>query len=388
MKLEKDYCIQSYFGTDYLMPIGQSIGDFKKGLKLNETSSFLVKLLREERNFEEIVGAFTERYEIEANEKEMVCRDLKGITDQLIQAGYVTEGERWEEGGDRKSEFRIGPFQITVDGPENFLHDFLKPFRMDDTDGIKGHQTVVLTGKRQMKHRNGTVLIRNEELLLMDTGERYVFLFPKIREINELHVKKDGEKAVCYYNFCGEENVPELREEIFHAMRFAFLILAERHHVYAVHSASILYRERAWLFSGQSGTGKSTHTALWKKNFGTPFLNGDLNLIGIEEGRPVVYGIPWCGTSETYVKENYLLGGIVFLRQAQYDKADEPEKDEAAVLVMNRMIYPAWTEETLEEAGGFAEKVVETAGIYRLRCTKNDSAAEVMKEKIDQKKGK
>ena len=35
--------------------------------------------------------------------------------------------------------------------------------------------------------------------------------------------------------------------------------------MFALHSASLLYLEKAWLFSGPSGMGKSTHTALWKK---------------------------------------------------------------------------------------------------------------------------
>lgn len=46
---------------------------------------------------------------------------------------------------------------------------------------------------------------------------------------------------------------------------------------------------------------------------GTPLLNGDLNLIGEENGQFFVYGIPWCGTSGICTTEKQRLGGIVLL---------------------------------------------------------------------------
>lgn len=66
--------------------------------------------------------------------------------------------------------------------------------------------------------------------------------------------------------------------------------------------------------------GKSTHTALWHELFGTPYLNGDLNLLGFEDGHITVYGIPWCGTSEIFTTEQYELGGIVLLGAGLADR--------------------------------------------------------------------
>ena len=69
----------------------------------------------------------------------------------------------------------------------------------------------------------------------------------------------------------------EEQDSLFLAIRPVFLFLAQKKGMFVLHSASLLYLEKAWLFSGPSGMGKSTHTALWKKLFDTPFLNGDLN---------------------------------------------------------------------------------------------------------------
>ena len=152
--------------------------------------------------------------------------------------------------------------------------------------------------------------------------------------------------------------------------------------MFALHSASLLYLEKAWLFSGPSGIGKSTHTALWKKLFATPFLNGDLNLIGKEGEKFVVYGIPWCGTSKIFTTEKKELGGIdIPVRQEFVDTLTEEQK---TLRVMQRMISPPWTAELMVKNLKFAEAVAKEKPVYFLRCTKNDTAAETIRRQIEE----
>lgn len=168
-------------------------------------------------------------------------------------------------------------------------------------------------------------------------------------------------------------------------MRFAFLVAAQNKDLFVVHSASILYRDKAWLFSGSSGTGKSTHTALWHELCNTPFINGDLNMIGIKDGKALVYGLPWCGTSGIYTNEEYELGGIIFLKQNSKDIVQYPTKAESVIMLLQRIITPLWTSEMLEKSVDLAKSFVQLTDIFKLYCTKNISAAEVMKEAIDER---
>ena len=66
----------------------------------------------------------------------------------------------------------------------------------------------------------------------------------------------------------------------------------------------------------------------------TPVLNGDLNILGIKDGMPCVYGLPWCGTSEIYTTTTYPLGGIVFLKQAPFNRVDFLSLDEQALCLV------------------------------------------------------
>lgn len=145
--------------------------------------------------------------------------------------------------------------------------------------------------------------------------------------------------------------------------------------------------------------GKSTHTNLWKEQFGTEIINGDLNLIGWNSGKqdssgqnvnklgskghPIVYGMPWCGTSGIASTKSYPLGGIVLLGRSDNDHFESLTNDQKIVRVMQRMISPVWTEDMLEANLKCAAKLAKEVPIYYLLCTKEPSAAYVMKARID-----
>ena len=247
-------------------------------------------------------------------------------------------------------------------------------------------------------HPNGKTLIRNEELVVCENEQGYIILFPSMNQIREAHMTSDGRFAQIYVNGLDKEKT---KEELFHAIRHFFLFFAQRQGFFAIHSASILYRDQVWLFSGHSGMGKSTHTNLWKEQFGTEIINGDLNLIGwsngeqtnigqsvdkpCSKGHPIVYGMPWCGTSGIASTKSYPLGGIVLLGRSDNDHFEPLTNDQKIVRVMQRMISPVWTEDMLETNLKCAAKLAKEVPIYYLLCTKEPSAAQVMKAQIDQK---
>jgi hypothetical protein len=85
----------------------------------------------------------------------------------------------------------------------------------------------------------------------------------------------------------------------------------------AVHSSCIVYNEKAVLFLGESGTGKSTHTRLWRESIqGASLLNDDSPIIRVEDGIVWAYGSPWSGKTPCYKTEKYQIKGCVRLSQA------------------------------------------------------------------------
>lgn len=274
--------------------------------------------------------------------------------------------------------YKIGGLCFSWFGPDDLFDTYFKDFSCEAA--VADQRIFIITGKPSHL-ADGTLLLHTTELTIFDVTDTYRFVFGTHWGIHEMRVKKDGSAAVLY---CVDADNKDHAESIFHALRFAFLIAAQKQALFVLHSVSIFYQGKAWLFSGSSGTGKSTHANLWANRYHTPVLNGDLNVLGIKNGLPYLYGLPWCGTSETYTTTTYPLGGIVFLKQAPFNRVNSLPPDEQALFLMQRMISPTWTKDLLLKNLAFAETLAPLTKIFRLNCTKNPEAAAVMKAAIDQ----
>ena len=132
-------------------------------------------------------------------------------------------------------------------------------------------------------------------------------------------------------------------EQIDHQHKY--LTLCEREYVYTnqafinrvtclgavmIHSSCISYKGNAILFSADSGTGKSTHTSLWKELYSddVQFINDDKPIIRIIGDKVYAYGTPWSGKTDLNNNVYAPLCNIVFLqRGAKNKKASVDEKE-------------------------------------------------------------
>ena len=97
--------------------------------------------------------------------------------------------------------------------------------------------------------------------------------------------------------------------------------IAHNPHSIAIHSSVIVHSGRAVLFLGESGTGKSTHTRLWREHIpGAQLLNDDSPIVRVVEGVPTVFGSPWSGKTPCYRNESYPIAAFVRLAQAPHNR--------------------------------------------------------------------
>lgn len=145
----------------------------------------------------------------------------------------------------------------------------------------------------------------------------------------------------------------------------------------AIHGSCIVYRNRAYLFLGESGTGKSTHTRLWRENIeGAVLLNDDSPVIRVEDGKVWAYGSPWNGKTPCYKNERYKLAGCVRLSQAPFNRMKK-----LAILHAYGAIHPscppefAYDSTLYDMVSGFIGKLLSEVPIYHLACLPDADAA-------------
>lgn len=165
---------------------------------------------------------------------------------------------------------------------------------------------------------------------------------------------------------------------------FVFNIATVQHLTAAVHSSVIVKDGRAVMFLGESGTGKSTHTRLWRESVeGATLLNDDSPFVGVEDGRTVVYGSPWSGKTPCYKAECYPLLAVVRLSQAPHNRI-RPLRGVQAIGALLPSLPPAFAfdAELEEHTLATLSAVLRSVKAYHLECLPNDEAARLSCETV------
>ena len=100
-------------------------------------------------------------------------------------------------------------------------------------------------------------------------------------------------------------------------IRIAYAQAILPHEAVSIHAATVSHKNKAYLFMGKSGTGKSTHASLWTACIpGAELLNDDNPTVRIVNDRAYAYGTPWSGKTPCYKNASYPIEGMVRLVQA------------------------------------------------------------------------
>jgi hypothetical protein len=135
-----------------------------------------------------------------------------------------------------------------------------------------------------------------------------------------------------------------------------------------LHSSAIAYRGNAYLFSGPSGVGKSTHTRQWQQTFGeaVQVFNDDKPALRYVDGRWYAYGTPWCGKDGINQNKKVPLAGICFLKQGQENRIRRLTPAESIARVMSQTYYRYRLAENMDLLLNQIDKLVREIPIYEL----------------------
>lgn len=150
------------------------------------------------------------------------------------------------------------------------------------------------------------------------------------------------------------------------------------------HSSVVSYRDRAYMFLGPSGTGKSTHSKLWLKYIeGTELVNDDNPVVRIlNDGTIWVYGSPWSGKTHCYRNVSYPLGAIVLLAQAPANIIRRLKPIEAYAALMMSISGKRWDSRLAEGLHETENLIATHASMWHLDCLPDEEAARVCCETV------
>ena len=150
------------------------------------------------------------------------------------------------------------------------------------------------------------------------------------------------------------------------------------------HASTVSYEERAYMFLGKSGTGKSTHAGLWLKHIeGTALVNDDNPVVRVfDDAVARVFGSPWSGKTPCYRNVHYPLGGIVELSQAPFNKMTRLGAIQAYAALMPSISGKRWDEKIADGLHQTENALAMTVPMWHLACLPDEEAACVCCETI------
>ncbi len=196
-----------------------------------------------------------------------------------------------------------------------------------------------------------------------------------------LTLKPQNEEAFHLWHNEGENQIEMMGNWSITLYRFAMWVglgmMVAPYNTVAIHSSCIVYGDKAVLFLGESGTGKSTHTRLWRENIeGAFLLNDDSPFLRVENGKIWAYGSPWSGKTPCYKQERYELKGCVRLSQAPFNQIKK-----LSVLNAYAAIHPSCPPEFAydnifyDHISSFINSLLSSVSFYHLACLPDKEAA-------------
>lgn len=165
----------------------------------------------------------------------------------------------------------------------------------------------------------------------------------------------------------------------YHYTGAAFYSGLIKFHGLLLHSSAVMMEGRAYLFSADSGTGKSTHTALWQEAFGkdkAKILNDDKPAVRIGTNGIFACGTPWSGKSDLNLNEIVPLAGIGFLERSAENRIERKTGAEVVGKFLKQTVRPPEKEE-MESVLQLADTILKNVPVYTLGVNMSPDAAKM-----------
>ncbi len=156
--------------------------------------------------------------------------------------------------------------------------------------------------------------------------------------------------------------------------------------VLLVHGSAVVMDGQAYIFMANSGTGKSTHTRLWREAFGDRawMLNDDKPMLRKTENGILVYGSPWDGKHHLNRNASAPLKALIKLSRSKKNTIEPMSKADALAMLLEHALR-ANNPENMEKILRLETYIVNRSELFNLYCNMEPEAALVAWQGINRK---
>ncbi|WP_044974993.1 hypothetical protein [Ruminococcus sp. HUN007] len=198
-------------------------------------------------------------------------------------------------------------------------------------------------------------------------------------ETNEKDIENEKEITRKEYEFEGKP-VPAYSDGVYESTA-VYRKIAEKmpdYDSFVFHGSVIAVDGEGYLFTAKSGTGKSTHTRLWREYFGEKavMVNDDKPIIKVTDDGVTVYGTPYNGKHRLGTNISVPLKAICILERGEKNEIVRISKSDAYAMLLQQVYRP---KDALQMAKTLRliDEMADSVRLYRLACNMDIEAAKV-----------
>ena len=213
-------------------------------------------------------------------------------------------------------------------------------------------------------------------------GEGYCIVFHHINgdTCGLLCTDKNGQEGIVHLM-----NTPLSHQQFVlgNATMIAYAYATADKKTVLMHASVVSLDGRGYLMTAPSGTGKSTHTRLWRQCFDQcELVNDDNPVVRIEQGKAMVYGSPWSGKTPCYRNVCHPVGAYVRLFQEPENNIHPYQPLEAYAMLLPAMSCMVWDKRMQTGVSKTVAEMVRLNPMYRLGCRPDEAAARLCRDTI------
>ncbi|MBQ8307114.1 MAG: hypothetical protein IJX90_12965 [Blautia sp.] len=142
------------------------------------------------------------------------------------------------------------------------------------------------------------------------------------------------------------------------------------HDTVMFHGSCVVMEGRAYIFTGKSGSGKSTHTSLWCRAFKEKafILNDDKPFLKLDGSRVMAFGSPWDGKSRKNRNTSAPVQGICILEKDTSDHIRRTSLSEEFTALTYQTFRPL-EERNFDRSVTLFRKIMSCIPLYRMGST-------------------
>lgn len=149
-----------------------------------------------------------------------------------------------------------------------------------------------------------------------------------------------------------------------------------------IHGAAVEYRQKGIIFTGVSGSGKSTQANLWRKHRNALIINGDCPAIRVIDGIPIMFGTPWCGTSGQSVNRQTPLSFVILLKKGKSNVLRELNETDGFLALLSNVLRSNFDVNSLDLSIENLKTIIGRIRVFEYTCTKEPDAVDTLENEL------